>query len=101
MTPTHSERVTRDPELLWEDHVSTVIRKSYETLAGLAKFAKKLPTEVKKAHRGGTGLPPHHVLPCCMGRPGLPRPSLCPQNSSVAPLQLEVPITVRDSLSPK
>ena len=40
--------VTLDPELRWEDHVSTVIRKSYATLSGLAKFARKLPTEVKK-----------------------------------------------------
>ena len=38
---------TLDPELRWEDHVSTVIRKSYATLAGLAKFAGKLPTTVK------------------------------------------------------
>ena len=40
--------VTLDPELRWEDHVSTVIRKSYATLSGLAKFARKLTTEVKK-----------------------------------------------------
>ena len=40
--------VTLDPELRWEDHVSTVIRKSYATLAGLSKFANRLPTAVKK-----------------------------------------------------
>ena len=40
--------VTLDPELRWEDHVSMVIRKSYATLAGLAKFATRLPTAVKK-----------------------------------------------------
>ena len=41
--------VTLDPELRLEDYVSTMICKSYATLAGLAKFAKKLPTEVKKS----------------------------------------------------
>ena len=40
--------VTLDPELKWEDHVSTVIRKSYVTLSGLSKFANRLPTAVKK-----------------------------------------------------
>ena len=40
--------VTLDSELRWEDHVSTVIRKSYATLAGLAKFSYRLPTAVKK-----------------------------------------------------
>ena len=40
--------VTLDPELKWEDHVSMVIRRSYATLAGLAKFSHSLPTAVKK-----------------------------------------------------
>ena len=31
--------VTLDPELRWENHISAVVRKSYATLAGLAKFA--------------------------------------------------------------
>ena len=41
-------RVTLDPELRWENHVSAVVRKSYATLAGLAKFANKLPTTVRR-----------------------------------------------------
>ena len=40
--------VTLDPELKWEDHVSMAIRRSYATLAGLAKLAHSLPTAVKK-----------------------------------------------------
>ena len=61
--------VTLDPELRWEDHVSTVIRKSYATLAGLAKFAGKLPTTVKKFIVETLVFPQstHHVLPYCVG----------------------------------
>ena len=40
--------VTLDPELRWENHISAVVRKSYATLAGLAKFANKLPATVKR-----------------------------------------------------
>ena len=55
--------VTLDPELRLEDFVSTMICKSYATLAGLAKFAKKLPTEVKKKLIV-EALFSHHVMYC-------------------------------------
>ena len=40
--------ITLGPELRWESHVSAVVRKSYATLAGLARLANKLPAPVKR-----------------------------------------------------
>ena len=37
-----------DSGLMFEDHVSLVIRRSYATLDGLAKFAKRLTKQGKK-----------------------------------------------------